>query len=346
MKTKGITYVRAKNVLSALAFLAAIPVSAQVNFPSQKNILFTGQDKRFATSFLNYYVLAEPVARQRHIVSMSFFSSFPVKNNDAAEEINYTGKHDAKNNLSFSANMNELNADNLEISFKPTSFTYPESTRVDVGIADYSTAQLIFYALALKQYAKKNDFDTTYAFLSNMGMLSDKKRFFIVNLVTMQIEQSGLVSQGRGLGRSRYDKQYSNIAGSKCTSLGRYKIMGKYNGSFGESYRMTGLDSSNANAYNRNVVLHSMGCIPDVEDLMPACISEGCPAVSVNFLSTLSKIIDSRKKPVLLWIFDSNFEEAVIEQRPAKNIVSESGYMAGNGYHTCSIHPHDNLGMQ
>src|ERR1700755_687595 len=98
-----------------------------------------------------------------------------------------------------------------------------------------------------------------------MGMLCDKKRFFVINLTTMQIEQSGLVSHGRGQGPTIFDKQYSECIGSRCTALGRYKILGKYNGKYGEAYKMSGLDSSNHSAYDRNIVLHSMNCIPDVE---------------------------------------------------------------------------------
>jgi hypothetical protein len=135
----------------------------------------------------------------------------------------------------------------------------------------------MIYAKALKQYAKKNGYDTSYAFLSNMGMLYNKKRFFVINLTTMKVEQSGLVAQGRGKGVSIYDKQYSNKADSKCTSLGRYKISGMYKGGYGNAYKVQGLDSSNSNAYKRNIVIHPMGCIPDKEGIAPACVSEGCP---------------------------------------------------------------------
>ena len=145
----------------------------------------------------------------------------------------------------------------------------------------------------------------------------------MVNLVTMKIEQSGLVSHGRGLGESMFDKQYSNEEDSKCTSLGRYKIGGKYKGSYGSAYKMVGLDSSNKNAYSRSIVLHAMKCIPDVENIMPACVSEGCPSVSTKFLVKLSKIIDSRKKPVLMWLFDSNLEEIVIEETPVSEPLPE-----------------------
>ena len=173
-------------------------------------------------------------------------------------------------------------------------------------------------------------------------MRCNKKRFFVINLKTMKIEQSGLLSHGRGQGVSVFDKQYSNRSGSKCTSLGRYKILGKYKGGYGEAYRIAGLDSSNQNAYSRNIVLHSMGCIPDQEGYMPACVSEGCPAVSPNFLTSLSRIIDSRKKPVLLWIFDSNLEEPVVKEKSDPNNSSIQNSKRKLLHH-CQFHPEEKI---
>jgi L,D-transpeptidase catalytic domain len=334
-----------KRIITLLlpAIIAAVPVLSQVNYASLNNGSLTGQDKRFAVNFPKYPALLKQFTLQFHAASASFFTSLPIKNNTTENKTGYQDKQDEKINLTPAESKIETDRENPEIIFKPTSFTYPENSKVDAGMAHYSASQLILYAKSLKQYAKKNGFDTSYAFIGNMGMLSNKKRFFVVNLATMEIEQSGLVSHGRGQGPSVYDKQYSNLNGSKCTSLGRYKIMNKYKGVYGEAYRMAGLDSSNQNAYSRNIVLHSMGCIPDNDGIMPACISEGCPAVSIQFLSSLRKIIDTRKKPVLLWIFDSNLEEAVMEEG---TVNDKSGDIAVNEYHVCSLHSANNLGPE
>lgn len=342
MKTNGLTHARAKNgiLLSILALSLAVPAFSQVNFASLNNNSFTAQNKKFAASSRDYYTVLEPAVSHYYAESEAFFASSAGKGGASREDIIYSDLREVNNDLPVKEN-NELKSENFEISFKPTAFTYPVNSRVDVGIAQFPSSQLILYANALKQYAKKNGFDTSYAFLSNMGMLCNKKRFFVVNLVTMEVEESALVSHGRGQGPSVFDKQYSNRSGSKCTSLGRYKISGKYKGGYGESYKMVGLDSSNHNAYRRNIVLHSMGCIPDIDGIMPACVSEGCPAVSTKFLSYLRKIIDTRKRPVLLWIFDSNLENAVFEERTMKN-KSESGDVTGNEYHTCNLHSHGN----
>ncbi len=198
------------------------------------------------------------------------------------------------------------------ISYRSTSFNYPLNSKSDIGIAYYPPAQLILYAKLLKQYALKHGYDTTYTFLCNMGLVSNKKRFYVFNMVTMRIENAGLVAQGRGNTSSIFDKQYSNVAGSNCTALGKYKISGSYSGEYGDSYKMYGLDSTNKKAYARRIVLHAMPCIPDSEAAMPPCASEGCPAVSPAFFSTLKSIIDSREKPILMWIFDSNLGELVV----------------------------------
>jgi len=204
-------------------------------------------------------------------------------------------------------------ADRTSIHFVPTSYSYPTNSKKETGVKDYDKSELIVYALAIRRYAKQYGYDTSYAFLANMGMGSTQKRFFIVNLKTLEIENSGLVSHGFGSTASFYDRQYSNKPGSKCTSLGKYSIVGEYNGSYGFSYKLKGLDSSNSNAMKRKIVIHSMTCIPDKEGNAPACVSEGCPAVSKLFLAAIQKIVESQKKPVLLWVFDSNLEKPVVE---------------------------------
>lgn len=175
----------------------------------------------------------------------------------------------------------------------------------EAGIEVYAETEVLKQAVALKQYAIENGYDTGYAFLVNISLKSGKKRFYVVNLETMTIDNSGLVAHGRGDERFTFDKYFSNNPGSNCTSLGRYKIGKSYEGQFGLAYKLHGLDSSNNNAFRRFVVLHAMGCISYEETNVPICQSEGCPAVAPQFLEEIKPVIDSRKKPMLLWLFDS-----------------------------------------
>lgn len=66
------------------------------------------------------------------------------------------------------------------------------------------------------------------------------------------------------------------MPGSGCTSLGKYKIGGAYQGQFGLAYKLYGLDSTNSNAYQRNVVLHAYDRVPDNEVYKEICQSSGC----------------------------------------------------------------------
>ena len=218
---------------------------------------------------------------------------------------------EGKSNKEYESESEAVESVAMEVSFEPTTFSYASNAKKEIGITEYSTSQLMMYAAAAKSYAKENGFDTTYVFLANMALLPNKKRFYIVNTNTGMVEDSGLVSHGRGKGPTIYSRQYSNVAGSNCTSLGRYKILKAYNGSFGPSYRLAGLDKTNNNAITRGIVLHSSGCIPDKENYAPACVSEGCPAVSKKFFDRLAGIMQSQKQPVLLWIYDSLLEEPV-----------------------------------
>ncbi len=178
--------------------------------------------------------------------------------------------------------------------------------KAESGIDFYADAQVLEQATALKQFGLENAYDTSYAFLVNMSLKSGKKRFYVVDLQTMTIVNSGLAAHGRGEERFTFEKYFSNSPGSNCTSIGRYKIGKSYQGQFGLAYKLHGLDSTNNNAFKRFVVLHAMGCISYDETKLPICQSEGCPAVSPQFLEEIQPLIDSRKKPMLLWVFDSN----------------------------------------
>lgn len=178
------------------------------------------------------------------------------------------------------------------------------STSQEAGIDSYPEELLQRRITKLKEISAANGFSRKYALMINLGLKSGKKRFHIVDLEKEQIIESGLVAHGKGKEKFTLRKQYSNINGSSCSSLGIYKIGGSYTGSFGKSYRLTGLENSNSNALSRAIVLHAMGCIPDEEIDYPICQSEGCPSVSVSFLETIGRTISKTQKPILLWMFD------------------------------------------
>lgn len=156
-----------------------------------------------------------------------------------------------------------------------------------------------------KQYAAAKGFNTQFCFLVDMSMPSGENRFFVYDFARDSVLAMGLVTHGRCNQNWLSGRKYGNVIGCGCTSLGRYKVGNAYQGRFGLAYKLHGLDTSNSNAYNRFVVLHSHSCVPANEvDPYPICQSDGCPTVAPAFLQNLSQRINSSDQPVLLWIFE------------------------------------------
>ena len=180
----------------------------------------------------------------------------------------------------------------LEASRRPVELS--ENRRLDRHFAD------------LRIFAIGHGYNAQLAFFVDMGLPSGKYRFFVADMEKDSVVLSGLVAHGCGNRRFSVQPDFSNIDGSNCTSLGRYRIGGAYNGRFGRAYRLYGLDSTNSQALRRNVVLHSFAYVPEAEtDPLPICNSRGCPMVSEGFLKQLEPLIDRSSRPILLWIFNS-----------------------------------------
>ncbi|NNJ56618.1 MAG: hypothetical protein HKP14_10810 [Bacteroidia bacterium] len=153
-------------------------------------------------------------------------------------------------------------------------------------------------------YCDDNNFSKELAILVNLAPHSGNFRLFAINLLTQDTLIRGLVAHGHCKGTEDRFATFSNEIGSNCSSLGHYAIGGHYTGSFGSSFKLTGLDSCNSNAQARFVVLHGHPCIPNEEQEDDICLSQGCPTVSPEVLEQLEPMIENSSKPVLLWIYD------------------------------------------
>jgi hypothetical protein len=159
-------------------------------------------------------------------------------------------------------------------------------------------------AVIAKIFTRQNYFDTSFCFFIDMSLPANHKRFFIYDLKSDSIRNSGLVTHGNCNQLWLEGRKYGNEIGCGCSSLGKYKIGNPYYGKFGLAFKLHGLDNSNSNAFKRYVVLHSHSCVPDSEVAEEICQSNGCPTVSSNFLKQLEPVIKTSKKPILLWIFE------------------------------------------
>jgi L,D-transpeptidase catalytic domain len=176
--------------------------------------------------------------------------------------------------------------------------------QTSVKIDKKYTEKLKEKIIAARKFVLQKGYNSKTCLFIDMSLPSGKNRFFIYNLAKDTLEAAALVAHGNCFEYWLEGRRYSNVVGSGCTSLGKYKIGSSYTGKFGYSYKLHGLDSTNTNALERTVVLHAHSCIPETEVNDEICQSNGCPTVAPNFLNQLKLIINNSKKPVLLWIFD------------------------------------------
>ena len=157
----------------------------------------------------------------------------------------------------------------------------------------------------IKTFLKKNvAYNNQIVFLLDMKIASNKFRFFVVDLETEKVINSGLVAHGSGSDNGDGKLVFGNKDGSLKTSLGKYAIdLKSYEGTFGKSYRMVGLDKINSNAYMRNIVLHAYPKVPETEVENPIVLSWGCPMVNETFFLKLQEILDKTDKKVLMYIY-------------------------------------------
>jgi hypothetical protein len=108
-------------------------------------------------------------------------------------------------------------------------------------------------------------------------------RFHVVNLASGNVD-SYRVAHGRGSdpSHSGWLQRFSNDFGSYATSNGTYVTTDYYDGKYGLSLRVRGLDWSNNNAEARAIVIHNAWYAED--DMIPLHgqlgRSEGCFAMS------------------------------------------------------------------
>ncbi|HEU0126530.1 murein L,D-transpeptidase catalytic domain-containing protein [Flavobacterium sp.] len=151
---------------------------------------------------------------------------------------------------------------------------------------------------------KSPKYNSDVAFFLDMRIESGRNRFFIYDLKHNKLLDKGLVGHGSGSETGIYGElKFSNVKNSNCSSLGKYSIGGSYIGTFGKAYKLYGLDKTNSNAFDRNIVLHKYVDIPFEEQPYPICNSLGCPMVNEKFFGVIEKLIDNSKKKILLVMY-------------------------------------------
>lgn len=150
---------------------------------------------------------------------------------------------------------------------------------------------------------------------------STERRLYILNLKTGVVSKH-FVAHGKGSGVNIAAK-FSNIDGSKMSSLGLYVAANTYYGKHKQSLNLSGLEDSNNNAAERDIVIHSANYVS--ENFIKAHgrlgRSWGCPAVSPNIIQ---KIIASLKEGGVVYAYHKDLI-ASAKQNPILQEVPVQG---------------------
>ena len=115
------------------------------------------------------------------------------------------------------------------------------------------------------------------------------KRLWVLELATGKTVLSSHVSNARNSGLL-HATDFSNVEGSKMSCSGSFVTQATYQGRFGYSLRVQGLDAKNSNTLRRSIVFHS--------SLIPI-YSQGC---WMTMPSTNNKLIDLIKNGSVVYV--------------------------------------------
>ncbi len=136
---------------------------------------------------------------------------------------------------------------------------------------------------------------------------SSKKRFYVIDLVNKHILYKTIVAHGKNSGDYEA-RSFSNKPGSLKSCLGFFLTAETYNGKYGYSLSLDGLEPGiNDNARKRAIVVHGADFVTSavIKEYGRLGRSYGCPALPVG----VSKdIIDKISKGSCLFIYGNDPE--------------------------------------
>lgn len=142
---------------------------------------------------------------------------------------------------------------------KPAPLITPPAPPVPAKPFDVPAYQRKVLAIAKREVERAGHkvWRRDIAGIADFAQQSAQPRFHFANLENGTV-RSFYVAHGRGSdpGHSGYLQNFSNIMGSNATSRGAYLTCEWYNGKYGTSIRLEGLDQDNSQALQRAIVMH------------------------------------------------------------------------------------------
>ena len=217
--------------------------------------------------------------------------------------------------LSFSEGTN-LESINQNTTIATETDTKPQKVTLDVksvydslsikGKIDYSIFQKAY--LGYVQIPNKNP---GVLVIIDYSKPSNEERFYVLDLNKKKLVYSTRVAHSKNSGLE-IPLEFSDDPNSYQSSLGFFLTLGEYNGAYGYSLRLKGLEENiNANAESRAIVIHGGNIVDDeyIKKFGFAGRSLGCPVLP----SALTKeIVNYIKHGRVLFIY-GNDEEYIEE---------------------------------
>lgn len=154
-----------------------------------------------------------------------------------------------------------------------------------------------------KEFVAQNGMNQDWCLLLDFSYDLYTRRLIVYDLKSNEIIRRELVSHGNGGGSTPSKPVFSNVEGSFCSSLGKYKIGKRAYSNWGihVHYKLHGLEPTNSNAFRRIIVLHSYA---SAYCDYPTTASNGCPIVCDDVMRYLDEKLKQTTKPTLLWIYE------------------------------------------
>lgn len=170
--------------------------------------------------------------------------------------------------------------------------------------APAANPRVISLATRAADCARKQGLLTGFNHLAviDYSLPSTQPRLWVFDVARGRLLFQELVAHGKGTGEA-IAQRFSNIEGSKMSSLGLFQTEGTYYGSNGYSLRLRGLDTGfNDKALTRAIVMHGAPYVSEAiaQRLGRLGRSWGCPAVRPEVARA---VIDTLKGGALLFAY-------------------------------------------
>lgn len=146
---------------------------------------------------------------------------------------------------------------------------------------------------------------------------SSERRLYVLNLKTGAVSKH-FVAHGKGSGVNVAAK-FSNVDGSKMSSLGLYVAGNTYYGGHGESLNLYGLEASNNKAAERDIVVHAASYVSEdfVKSRGRLGRSWGCPAVAPGIIK---KMITNFKEGGVIYAYHKDLTSAATKNPTVQEV--------------------------